>query len=115
MWRMDTLFRGTELLLAEVGDFQRRSYGPSSFVSMAPLRQRPDVTSLLPAPGHIQPKWLGTLVRDCRSLGSETGGHSRPKRLGTFARRTHVNPPDNLGEPGALTTITGNHFAVHSR
>ena len=26
-----------------------------------------------------------------------------------------VNPPDNLTEPGALTTITGNHFAVHSR
>src|ERR1700688_3438593 len=79
MWRMDTLFRGTELLLAEVGYFQQRSYGPSSFISMAPLRQWSVVTSLPPR-GPV------TFGRIGRSLSPEIAGHFVPKRVDTFIR-----------------------------
>jgi hypothetical protein len=86
MWRMDTLFRGTELLLAEVGYFQQRSYGPSSLVSMAPLRQWSVVTSLPPrgrshsaeTAGHFPPRLPVTSFRNGWTLSSETGGHFRP-------------------------------------
>src|ERR1051326_4646252 len=71
IWRIDNLFRGTGLLLAESGHFQQRSYGPSVLDGAAWAHSAE-------TGGHFPPFWPGTFNQNDRAFSTARPGHFRP-------------------------------------
>src|ERR1051326_4059112 len=87
IWRIDNLFRGTGLLLAESGHFQQRRYGPSLLDGAAWAHSAE-------TGGHLAPFWPGTFNRNARTLSTDLPGHSGPY----YAALPHVSTPHGMRE-----------------